>query len=199
MRCVVLVVLMMFSIPAFAQDAPPADRVWTIGGGTDLGVMFKNRFPGTANMLASIGLAFLVDFDVSDHLRLGFGVGIPSKAGPSLSIPLSARFHPFGWRSSGVYLQAQMTPMLTYGTPCAWSSECDVPLPDIDEGRLYRAVGVAAKAGVGVQINWEPVWVYLDAAIMGGPFKGLETDDGYKVSDGIYAGAEMTLGLRFPL
>jgi len=144
-------------------------------------------------------LAFLVDFDVSDRLRLGFGVGIPSTIAPSLSIPLSARFYPFGWRSSGVYLQAQMTPLLTYGSPCAWSEDCDVPFPDIDEDRLYRAVGVAGKAGAGVQINWKPVWVYLDAAIMAGPFKGLETNDGYKMSDGIYAGAEMTLGVRFPL
>lgn len=199
MRRAFVLVLMLFSVPAFADDAPSTDRVWTIGGGSDVGIMFKNRYPGAVNMLASIGLAFLVDFDVSEQVRLGFGLGIPSTFAPSVSVPLSARFHPFGWRGTGVYLQAQMTPMLTYGTPCAWSHDCDVPFPDIDEGRLYRAVGVAGKVGAGIQINWKPVWAYVDAAIIGGPFKGLETADGYKMSDGIYAGAEMTVGVRFPL
>ncbi len=199
MRNAILIFLVLFSMPAFADENPPAEKVWTIGGGSDLGVLFKNRFPGTSNMLASIGLAFLVDVDVSEKLRLGFGLGITSTVGPSVSVPLSARFFPFGANDSGIYLQAQMTPMLAYGSPCAWSHECDVPYPEVDEGRLYRAVGVAAKGGAGIQINWKPVWVYLDAAVIGGPFIGLETKDGDKLTDGIYAGAEMTLGLRFPL
>lgn len=199
MRNAVLIFLVFFATPVFADEISSGEEIWTIGGGSDLGVMFKNRDAGTSNMLASIGLAFLVDVDVSERLRLGFGLGITSTIGPSISIPLSARFFPFGARRSGIYVQAQMTPMLAYGSPCAWSHECDVPFPDIDEGRLYRAVGVAGKAGAGIQINWRPVWVYLDAAIMGGPFIGLETKDGDKLTDGIYAGAEMTLGVRFPL
>ncbi|MEZ4459357.1 MAG: hypothetical protein R3E66_06440 [bacterium] len=196
MKWMTVLMLMLVATSATAQES---ESTWTVGGNTDIGLMFKNRSPGVANMAGSLGLSILSDVDTSENVRLGFGAGIPSTIAPSLSLTANAKYYPFGWKSSGVYLQGQITPMYTYGTPCAWSETCDVPFPDRDAGRLYAVAGVVGKAGAGVQVNFAPVWVYLDTAMLGGLFKGIETDAGDQMSDGLYLGGEMTIGLRFPL
>lgn len=183
--------------PAVAAEP---EHTWTLGGNSDIGMMFKGR-PETQkiNMIGAVGLYLLADVDVSDKWRLGVGIGAPTLAAPTVAVPMSARFHPWGWNQSGWYWQAQLTPMIALGTPCAWDDDCDVPFPNLEEGRLYRAAGAAGKLGGGVQINWQPVWLFMDASINAGLFKGLKTDDGFALDDGLYLGGEMTIGLRFPL
>lgn len=192
------VLMVLMATPAVAQES---DRTWTLGGYSDLGIMVKPGDPDVerTDMVGSIGLGLLVDFDVSEHVRVGFGLGAPTIEAWTVSIPLSVRYHPWGWAQSGLYFQGQLTPQVTLGTPCAWRDGCEVPYPNIDDGRLYRAIGAAAKGGLGFQINWTSVWFFMDTAINSGYFVGLETSDGHALSDGLYFGGEMTLGLRFPL
>jgi hypothetical protein len=41
--------------------------------------------------------------------------------------------------------------------------------------------------------------LFIDGAINAGLFKGIETEEGHALDDGLYLGGEMTIGLRFPL
>lgn len=180
--------------------ATQPEKTWTLGGNSDIGMMFKGRPDADrTNMIGAVGLYVLADVDVSENWRLGFGLGAPTIEAATVAVPLSARYHPWGWQQSGWYWQAQLTPMIALGTPCAWDDSCELPFPNIDQGRLYRAAGAAAKLGGGVQINWQPVWLFMDASINAGLFKGLKTDDGFALDDGLYLGGEMTIGLKFPL
>ncbi len=194
---------MFMALDVYAQapevEETPQEPVWTLGVLSDLGMVFKGREGNHTNAVINLGLALIADVDVSDKWRLGFGIGIPSgAAAPSLNIPLSARLMPFGARNSGIYLQGQIVPTYGHGTPCVFDDRCDIPFPNKDEGRHYSALGVIGKVGGGFQINFRPVWFFLDGAISTAYFKGLETDDGYAIDDGIYIGGEMALGLRFP-
>lgn len=181
--------------PAFAET-------WTVGGGSDLGIMLSSRSAEHNDMVATTSLVALMDYGVSSKTRLGFGIGIPMPAAASLSAPLSVRYFPFGWASSGIYVQAQVVPMWTLAAPCAFNGPmgptCPIPGPDIDEGRLYRVLGAAGKVGAGFHLVFGSVWISLDGAFSQGYFHGLETD-GYSVVSGIYTGAELGLAIRVEL
>ena len=201
-RYIILALLaLIYAVPALADSKPTSSTsIWTLGGYTDLGIVAKNRVPGKANMLLNMGLGVVFDVDVSKRWRLGAGAGLAVPAETfSLAVPLSARFFPFGAKESGVYFPLQLTPAYTIGTPCAFERECDIPFPNEDGNGLYRALAIYAKAGVGFQINFSAVWLFLDGSISSAAVYGIETKGGYKVSDGIYVGGEMALGVRVPL
>jgi hypothetical protein len=193
--------LLSLPVRAYAEPHPEeSPTIWTLGGYTDLGIVAKNRIPGKANMLLNMGLGVAFDVDVSKRWRVGAGAGLAVPAETfSLALPLSARFFPFGAKKSGVYIPLQLTPAYTIGTPCAFARECDIPYPNEDGNGLYRALALYAKAGVGFQINFSAVWLFLDGSISSAAVYGIETKAGYKVSDGIYFGGEMALGVRVPL
>lgn len=193
----------LVALPTRAYAEPHQEEsptIWTLGGYTDLGIVAKNRIPGKANMLLNMGLGVAFDVDVSKRWRLGAGAGLAVPAETfSLAVPLSARFFPFGAKESGIYFPLQLTPAYTIGTPCAFARECDIPFPNEDGNGLYRAFALYAKAGIGFQINFSTVWLFLDGSISSAAVYGIETKGGYKVSDGIYVGGEMALGVRVPL
>jgi len=204
MHRLLLVLGFLFSSDiAFGQPAEPAEStsgIWTLGGFADGGFVAKRRSTHPAsNLVLNLGIGFLVDLDVSSKWRLGLGIGLPSaNIAPNFSVPLSARFFPFGATNSGVYLQGQLVPTFALGTPCAFGQGCDIPRPSVDANRLYRVVGVIGKTGVGFQINFQPVWIYTDIAVSTAVFKALRTNDGYKMEDGFYWGGEFTMGFRIP-
>jgi len=197
MRHSVLIFLMLLSMPAFASDTPPADaKVWTLVGSVNALALGRDR-----DAILALGAAFQAEVDVTENIRLGFGLGMPTAVGIqrdslSLSVPLSARIHPSGWRDSGFYLLAQMTPMYAQGTLCVIAEHCqDLP----DDPASYQIYGLAVKGGLGAQINFKPAWIFFDLGYVAGPFKGIEASNGYQMSDGTYTGIEVALGVKIPL
>lgn len=203
MRVLVGVLVMLIGISVAAETPPDEEvqeTVWTLGGYWDLGLLARGENEQTA-VVGNVGVGMVADLDVSERVRLGFGVGIPSLAAAfNLHVPITLRFFPFGANESGIYGQLGIVPTYALGTPCWGRGPCETtPGPDADTGRLYHVLGVIAKAGFGGQINFSPVWIFLDASIGAGYFLGLETEDGYSMPDGLYIGGEMVLGFRIPL